>query len=210
MAAMHVQVMYRQREAEAVAKCAHAACVAAERCDDGGGSLSAFLASRGSPLEAALQKRLDFHGPSGTEVWLMGLSEAEVAEVVAMAEWAIERARAGGWISAADADVDIAGPEEGLWRWHRARLAVDPEHSYSVLGRVLNMPKALALPFERRRAMVPRGRGRGGAAGVADGADAEGAGEKAVGGRPAWDAVLDGDGEQWQSAAGGGRQREAA
>lgn len=162
---VRLQVLCRQREDMAVAKTAHVACVAAGcAVGDGAAGLSAFVASRGPTLEAALRKRLELHGPAAAEVWLMGLSEAEVAEVVALAEWAVAHARSGGWLDNTDADVVVAaGPGEGAWAWHRARLAVDPERTYDVLGRVLSVRETLALPFEKGGALVERVRAKGAA-----------------------------------------------
>lgn len=156
-----------------MAKFAHAACMGVKHGGAKAGSdISAYIASRGPALEAPLQKRHDFVGPSGTEAWLMGLREAELRELVAMAEWAVEHARKGGWITAEDVAVEIDGtPGEDRWLWGRARLAVDPDRSYRVLGGVLDMRATLKLPFDRVGVMLAR-RESGAQAGAAADADA--------------------------------------
>eukprot|EP00892_Ulva_mutabilis_P006523 jgi/Ulvmu1/4242/UM192_0001.1 len=156
------EVLCQQRESEAIAKCAHAACFAARHSGrtKGGSDLTRYIDERGPVLEALLQQRHNFLGPSGTEAWLMRLREGELREIAALAEWALERAQAGGWLGGDSEGVEgvvlDCRPGAELWRWDRARLAVDPDMSYRILGGALDLRDTLALPFERQHAMLAR------------------------------------------------------
>jgi hypothetical protein len=103
-------------------------------------------------LKAALQKRVEFQGPSGTEMWLYQLKGEQLQTVLDLAQWALSIAEAEGQFGCKPNVIELQHSKEdtaadGLqWNWTRARVAVNPYVAYPVLGRALDAGKALALP----------------------------------------------------------------
>jgi hypothetical protein len=135
-----LDVMMRAREETHVARAAAAAVT--QLNGSGRKALNEFLETR-PVLEGAIRKLRDLRGAFRTEMWLRELSEEEVGEVVAMAEWALGRSvlKEGG----APEDGSVVLRRNGGFKWERARYAIDASQEYPLLSMCFNVSDVFGL-----------------------------------------------------------------
>lgn len=156
-----VQVLLESREDTVIHKFASAAAAATLQQQSQGVGFQDYIQARPA-LKSALAKRCSYRGPSGTEAWLVELQDQELDSVIGLTDWALGNAvgkqsrgcKAGVVTLARNrGSTGSDGPGPSMrWKWERARIAVLPNTAYPVLGKVLDVGKALALPdVEGRR-----------------------------------------------------------
>ena len=163
----HLQLLTDARE-DAMVHCSAAAAAAAVQSAAAEGAVQEYLRAH-PPTAAALAAQANFPGPSGVESWLIKLSPEQLRSVVLLADWALGLAREsdGQEHAVKLPDLHSTGSGDGAlstesacWRWERARLAVQPDSTYPVLGKVLDIRKALALPNLGTEGHIGAGRSR--------------------------------------------------